>query len=111
MKTLTLTRDINLDTDATNMAPPAFIGDGVASIQVRRSEDAEFTERWVSAKAFVSEAEQATDFETSVYMQTRDHEFLAIMNEPDPIHVHTADEWADAFGEYDDAQEILGVAA
>lgn len=76
------------------------------SVSVRNANDLEYTEKWVGARAYISEAECATPFETSLYRDNKDAEFLAIMNEPDPIAVHSADDWAD----FNDVSEF-GIAA
>lgn len=65
------------------------------SVQFKTASDRQFTERWIGAKAYTSEAEPATPFETEVYSGSKDADFLASMNEPDPIAVHTADEWSE----------------
>ena len=81
---------------------------GVAvSVAFQKAGSMDVEERWAHCDGFISEAVPATQLETSIYVDTRDAEFLAAMNEPDPVANHEADVWDDLI----DDEEYRRVAA
>jgi len=81
---------------------------GVAvSIAFERAGSMDVEERWARCDGFITEAIPATALETSLYQESKDAEFLAAMNEPDPVANHGADVWDDLI----DDEEFRRVAA